>query len=165
MSVSVAGRRGSVLVAYALFILVGLATGAPTVLIVAQMADYGVGPAAIGLMFFTLLGAMVKLDRYVRSQDAPFGFGPPSEIEIITDGLNVRSAPSDAREREKVLGTVARGSRHEVLEQANNNWIRIRVRSWATKEPGVETNQGWIFGDLDGNPPKVRVVSRKFWGK
>lgn len=59
MSVSVAGRRGSVLVAYALFILVGLATGAPTVLIVAQMADYGVGPAAIGLMFFTFSAGFV----------------------------------------------------------------------------------------------------------
>ncbi|MBX6751617.1 MAG: MFS transporter, partial [Micromonosporaceae bacterium] len=53
MSISVAGRRGSVLVAYALFILVGLSAGAPTVLIVAQMDDYGVGPAAIGLTFFT----------------------------------------------------------------------------------------------------------------
>jgi len=59
MSTSVAGRRGSVLVAYALFILVGLATGAPTVLIVAQMDDYGVGPAAIGLMFFTFSAGFV----------------------------------------------------------------------------------------------------------
>jgi serine/threonine protein kinase len=117
----------------------------------------------IGLLAITLLGAIVKVDRYVRSQDAPFGFGPPSEIEIVTDGLNVRSAPSSSREREKVLGTVRRGSRHEVLDQANNNWIQIRVKEWVTKEPGVETDKGWIYGDLDGNPPNVRVVSRKFW--
>src|SRR5262249_22020397 len=102
-------------------------------------------------------------DRYVRSQDAPFGFGPPNEIEIMTDGLNVRSAPSSSRVREKVLGSVARGTRHQVIGQEGKDWLLIRVRDWATKEPGVETDRGWIYGDLDGNPPKVRVVSRKFW--
>jgi hypothetical protein len=117
----------------------------------------------IGLLAVTFLGAIVKLDRYVRSQDAPIGFGPPTMIRIEVDGLNVRSAPSDAREREKVLGTVAKGTRHQVVEQRNNKWILIRVGDWATKEPNVETNQGWIYGDLDGNPPNVRVVSRKFW--
>jgi hypothetical protein len=117
----------------------------------------------IGLFIFATLGAIVKVDRYVRSQDAPFGFGPPSKIEVVVDGLNVRLAPSSSREREKVLGTVARGSQHEVLEQRDNNWILIRVGSWATKEPNVETDRGWIYGDLDGNPANVRVVSRKFW--
>jgi serine/threonine protein kinase len=117
----------------------------------------------VGLMLFTFLGAIVKVDRYVRSQPAPFGFGPPTEIEIVTDGLNVRSMPSSAREKEKILGAVAKGSRHEVLERESNNWIRIRVQKWATKEPGVDTDSGWIYGDLDGNPPNVRVVSRKFW--
>jgi len=117
----------------------------------------------IGLFAFAIWGAIVKVDRYVRSQDTPFGFGPPTEIEVVVDGLNVRYAPSGSREREKVLGTVAKGTRHEVLERANNDWLRIRVSSWATKEPNVETDKGWIYGDLDGNPPKVRVVSRKFW--
>jgi serine/threonine-protein kinase len=117
----------------------------------------------IGLFAFAILGAIVSVDRYVRSQDTPFGFGPPNEIEILTDGLNVRSAPSGSREREKVLGSVAKGTRHQVLERANNNWLLIRVGSWATKEPGVETDKGWIYGDLDGNPPNVRVVSRKLW--
>ncbi|HEY8458995.1 MAG TPA: SH3 domain-containing protein, partial [Blastocatellia bacterium] len=115
------------------------------------------------LMLFTFLGAIVKVDRYVRSQPAPFGFGPPSEIEIVAEGLNVRSTPSLAREKEKIIGSVAKGSRHEVLERGSNNWIRIRVHEWATKEPGVNADQGWIYGDLDGNPPNVRVVSRKFW--
>jgi hypothetical protein len=109
------------------------------------------------------VGAIVKLDRYVRSQDAPLGFGPPTKIEVVVDGLNVRSAPSGALEKEKVLGTVAKGTGHEVLGQANSKWIKIRVSEWAKKEPGVETDRGWIYGDLDGNPPNVRVVSRKFW--
>lgn len=123
----------------------------------------------IGLLAVTLMGAIATVlstvDNYVRSQDAPFGFGPPTEIVIAVDGLNVRSSPSPSREREKVLGTVARGSRHEVLRQEGNNWllIKIKVEDWATKEPGVETDIGWIYGDLDGNPPKVRVVSRKIW--
>jgi serine/threonine protein kinase len=117
----------------------------------------------IGLLSFTFLGVIVSLYNFVRSQDAPFGFGPPTEIRVEVDGLNVRSAPSSSREREKVLGTVRRGSRHEVLELSNNNWILIRVKEWATKEPNVETDRGWIYGDLDGNPPNVRVVSRKLW--
>lgn len=117
----------------------------------------------VGLMFFTFLGAIVSVDRYVRSQDAPFGFGPPTEVEIASDGLNVRSTPSQAREKEKVLGAVARGSHHQVLQQMDNNWLLIRVGDWAAKEPGVDTDRGWIYGDLDGNPPNVRVVSRKFW--
>jgi serine/threonine protein kinase len=117
----------------------------------------------VGLLAFTFLGLLVSLYNYVRKQDAPFGFGAPTEIEIVTDGLNVRSVPSSSREREKVLGSVAKGSRHEVLDRAANNWIMIRVHEWATKEPGVDTDKGWIYGGLDGNPPNVRVVSRKFW--
>ncbi|MBO0724973.1 MAG: protein kinase [Blastocatellia bacterium] len=116
-----------------------------------------------GLMVFTLLGAMVKVDRYVRNQPAPLGFGPPTEIQIVADGLKVRSAPSSKWEEEKVLGSVAKGTVHEVLDQSNSNWIKIRVHDWATKKPSVDTDTGWIYGDLDGNPPNVRVVSRKFW--
>jgi serine/threonine protein kinase len=117
----------------------------------------------IGLLAFTFLGAIVKVHRYVSSQPAPFGFGPPTKIEVVVDGLNVRSTPSGASEREKVLGTVSKGTSHEVLGQTNNKWLLIRVSEWAKKEPGVESDKGWIYGDLDGNPPNVRVVSRKFW--
>jgi fucose permease len=51
--------RGSVLVAYAVFILVGLVTGVGGVLILAQMADYGVDRATIGLTFFTFSAGFV----------------------------------------------------------------------------------------------------------
>jgi len=117
----------------------------------------------IGLLIFTFLGAMVSVYNYVRSQDAPFGFGPATEIEVVAQGLNVRSEPSSSKDKEKILGSVAKGSHHNVIEQRNKNWLLIRVNDWATKEPGVDTNQGWIYGDLDGNSPNVRVVSRKFW--
>jgi serine/threonine protein kinase len=117
----------------------------------------------ISLLIFTLLGAMVSVYNYVRTQDAPFGFGDATEIEVVWQELNVRSEPSSSREKEKILGSVAKGSRHNVIEQRNKNWLLIRVNSWATKELNVDTDRGWIYGDLDGNSPKVRVVSRKFW--
>ncbi|HEV2668312.1 MAG TPA: serine/threonine-protein kinase, partial [Blastocatellia bacterium] len=37
----------------------------------------------IGLLAVTFLGAIVKVDRFVRSQPAPFGFGPPTKIEVV----------------------------------------------------------------------------------
>src|SRR5262245_2398553 len=117
----------------------------------------------MGLLAFTFLGVIVSLYNFVRSQNAPLGFGPPTKIEIVADGLNVRWTPSEALEKEKVIGTVAKGTSHEVLGQANNKWLQIRVSEWAKKEPGVDTDKGWIYGNLDGNPPNVRVVSRKFW--
>ncbi len=117
----------------------------------------------IGLFAFAMLGAIISVYNYVRRQNAPFGFGPPTEIEVVVDGLNVRSAPSSSWEKEKVLGTIAKSSHHKVIGQMNNNWLKIQVSEWARKEPGVGIDEGWIYGDLDGNPPNVRVVSRKFW--
>lgn len=113
----------------------------------------------IGLLVFTLLGANVSVYNYVRKQDAPFGFGPATEIEVVTEELNVRAEPP----RGKILGTVVKYSRHHVLAQPNKNWLLIQVGQWGQKELDTDTDQGWVFGDLDGNSPKVRVVSRKFW--
>jgi fucose permease len=59
MDASAGARRGSVVVAYALFVLVGLATGASAILLPAQMADYGVDRASIGLTFFTFSAGFV----------------------------------------------------------------------------------------------------------
>jgi fucose permease len=51
--------RGSVRVAYALFVLVGLSAGINAPLLLAQMADYGVGRAMIGVTFFTFSAGFV----------------------------------------------------------------------------------------------------------
>ncbi|MDI1466053.1 MFS transporter [Catellatospora sp. KI3] len=56
------GVRASVLLAYAAFLLVGISSGVGGVLLPAQITDYGVDKATIGLTFFTsgagfLLGA------------------------------------------------------------------------------------------------------------
>src|SRR5262245_30727921 len=116
-----------------------------------------------GLLIFTLLGAMVSVYNKVRTQNEPIGFGAVTEIEILAEGLNVRSEPSSSRDN--VLGWVAKGSRHHVLRQPDKNWILIQIdpSNWSRRELGPDADQGWIYGDLDGNSPKVRVVSRKFW--
>ena len=51
--------RPSVLVAYAAFVQVGLAASAGGVLLPAQIADYGVGRAAIGVCFFTFAAGFI----------------------------------------------------------------------------------------------------------
>ena len=45
--------RPAVLVSYAAFVLIGISAGASGVLLLAQMGDYGVDRAAIGITFFT----------------------------------------------------------------------------------------------------------------
>ncbi len=47
------GHRGSVLLAYALFTLVGISAGVTGVLLFAQIRDYGIDRAVFGLTFFT----------------------------------------------------------------------------------------------------------------
>ncbi|HKQ79892.1 MAG TPA: serine/threonine protein kinase [Blastocatellia bacterium] len=119
----------------------------------------------IGLLVFTLLGAMVSVYKYVSRQDTPLGFGAITEVEIAVDELNVRLQPSSSSNREMILGSVARGSRHHVYQQPDKNWLQIQINpsQWRTKQLGVDADRGWVFGDLDGNSPKVKVVSRKFW--
>ena len=53
------GRGGSVVVAYVLFVLVGLSAAVNAPLLLAQMADYGVGRATIGVTFFTFSAGFV----------------------------------------------------------------------------------------------------------
>lgn len=52
-------RDRSVLVAYALFVLVGLSAGVNGVLLFAQMDDYSVGRATIGITFFTFSAGFI----------------------------------------------------------------------------------------------------------
>jgi hypothetical protein len=114
----------------------------------------------IGLLIFTLLGAMVSVYNFFRNRNEPIGFGPATEIELLADGLYVRAEPST---RGKVLGSVIKGSKHHVITmQPDKNWVQIQVGAWADRFD-ANADTGWIYGDLNGNPPRVRVVSRKFW--
>ena len=59
------------------------------------------------------------------------------------------------------LGTISNGTRHQVLEQNEQGWLRIQVSQWTALETDapLDARQGWI----NGNQEYVRVVSRRWW--
>lgn len=114
----------------------------------------------VSLLVLALLGGLVSVYNFVRAKDTPFGFGPPTEVEVVTEGLNVRIGPHS---RDPVLGVVEKGSRHRVLVSEERGWLQIEVSRWSELQPHAETNTGWVYGNLDGNPNYVRVVSRRWW--
>jgi serine/threonine protein kinase len=112
----------------------------------------------IGLLLLAFFGSMSWVYNFAVNSDKPFGFGPATEIEVVTEGLNVRLEPMG-----QGLGVIAKGSRHRVLEQPNKNWLLIEVKEWSQLYPHADTDKGWVYGNLDGNSPNVRVVSRRLW--
>lgn len=112
----------------------------------------------IGLMILAFFGSMLWVYNFTRNLDKPFGFGPVTEIEVVASGLHVRLGPMGQE-----LGVIAKGSRHRVLEQPNQNWLLIEVKEWSELYPHADTDKGWVYGNLDGNSPNVRVVSRRLW--
>ncbi len=113
------------------------------------------------LLALAILGANISIFNYARNNEMPIGFGPPTEVEVTAPGLNVRSGPSP---RDSVLGVVGRGSRHRVTAKTSQDWLQIEVSQWDESMSHVtDQNQGWVYGNLDGNPSNVRVVSRRFW--
>lgn len=112
----------------------------------------------IGLMVLAFFGSMLWVYNLAFKTDTPFGFGPATEIEVVAGGLHVRLEPMGQE-----LGVVAKGSRHRVLEQPNQNWLLIEVKQWSELYPHADTDKGWVYGNLDGNSPNVRVVSRRLW--
>jgi fucose permease len=65
--------RPSVAFAYAAFVQVGLSAGAGGVLLPAQISDYGVGPAAIGVCFFTFAAGFILASFSSGAALARFG--------------------------------------------------------------------------------------------
>jgi serine/threonine protein kinase len=112
----------------------------------------------IGLLVLAFSGSMSWVYNFAHNWDKPIGFGPATKIEVMAGGLHVRLEPMG-----QDLGVVAKGSRHRVLEQPNQNWLLIEVSQWSELYPHADTNKGWVYGNLDGNPPNVRVVSRRWW--
>jgi serine/threonine protein kinase len=117
----------------------------------------------ITMLSLAFLGSLVSVYNFVWKRGVTFGSGPPTEIEIITDALNVRAGPSNS---EKELGAVPKGSRHKVLAVgekypvSGNLWIQIEVSVWESSMAHVtDQNRGWVYG----KPDFVRVVSRRWW--
>lgn len=106
------------------------------------------------------LGGVYQLvGSYTGNRRAPIGFGPPTEIEVITPALNVRNGPSM---QDRPMGVVLKGSRHRVITNTAQGWMQIEVSQWDEATPHDQSGavvQGWIYADSD----YVRTVSRRFW--
>jgi serine/threonine protein kinase len=117
----------------------------------------------IGLLVLAFVGSLVSVYNFVRGKPAPLGFGPPTEIEILSPQLNVREGPGM---RYDDIGTVAASSHHRVVGGDENTWLKIEVQVWNTiridKDPNKTGNVGWVATNLDGNQPRIRVVSRRW---
>lgn len=117
----------------------------------------------IGLLVLAFVGSLVSVYNFVRGKPAPIGFGPPTEIEVISPQLNVREGPGM---RYDDIGTVAISTRHRVVGGDENSWLKIEVQVWNTiridKDPNKTANVGWVATNLDGNQPRIRVVSRRW---
>jgi serine/threonine protein kinase len=108
----------------------------------------------IFMLSLAFLGSLVSIYNFGFKGGAS---GPPREIEVIAEGLNVRFGLT--KSQESILGYVAKGSRHKVLA-VKDKWIQIEVSKWERYEaPGAQQNVGWVYGD----PDLVRVVSRRWW--
>ena len=116
--------------------------------------------AFLGLMGMAFLGLLVSLYNFIRGGSLAFGFGPATEIEVVSQALNVRQGPNM---REPILGEIELGSRHRILGGDEYGWLQIEVSRWSRAMPDTQTNVGWIYGNLDGNQKHIRVVSRRWW--
>jgi serine/threonine protein kinase len=102
----------------------------------------------LGIAFVGLLASVYHYARAVV---------PPKAIEVMTVNLNVRAGPSY---QYPVLGTVTKGSRHRVLGQADNGWLRIEVNSWNESLPHDQAQkEGWV----SGRDEYVSIAERRWW--
>ncbi|MEY4166725.1 MAG: hypothetical protein RIR52_549 [Acidobacteriota bacterium] len=110
------------------------------------------------ILLVAIGGVYVGVGRYTAGRGIPIGFGPPTEIEVITQALRVRYGPSM---QDRTMGVVLRGTRHRVVTSLDQGWMQIEVSQWDESNPHEPVNgvvQGWVYAD----PGYVRVVSRRF---
>ncbi len=105
----------------------------------------------IALMCIAFIGLLASVYHYTRV------VAPPKAIEVLTVNLNVRAGPSY---QYAVLGTVPQGSRHRVLGQADNGWLRIEVNEWNESLPH---DQGQKEGWVNGGDEYVSIAERRWW--
>ena len=86
----------SVLVAYAAFVQIGLTAGAGGVLLPAQITDYGVGRAAIGVCFFTFAAGFILASFSAGAALSRFGIRftlVAGAVAVVVAGLGVAARP------------------------------------------------------------------------
>jgi len=103
------------------------------------------------LLCIAFVGLLASVYHYARVA------APPKAVEVLTVNLNVRAGPSY---QYPVLGTVMKGSRHRVLGQADNGWLRIEVNSWNEALPHDQSQkEGWV----NGSDEYVSIAERRWW--
>lgn len=118
---------------------------------------------AVALLALLFLATLVSVYRYARERRtasattsapaSPLGKIFGEQLEVIADGLTVRSGPGASFDK---LGEVTQNSKHKVLSKNPNGWVQIEVTEWSPRYPAGEQKQGWV----NGNPKFVNITSR-----
>ncbi|NDD65149.1 MAG: serine/threonine protein kinase, partial [Acidobacteria bacterium] len=115
-------------------------------------------PLVAVLMLVAISVVYFGVGRYAGQRGIVIGFGPPTQIEVITQALRVRYGPSM---QDRTMGVVLRGTRHRVVTTTEQGWMQVEVSQWdesTPHDPQGGVVQGWVYAD----PDYVRVVSRRF---
>ena len=118
---------------------------------------------AVALLAVLFLATLVSVYRYARARrtnvpTANTPSNPPTkffgeQLEVITDGLTVRSGPGASFDK---LGEITQNSKHKVLSKNANGWVQIEVSEWSQRYPAAGQKQGWV----NGNTKFVNITSR-----
>ena len=118
---------------------------------------------AVAVLAVLFLATLVSVYRYAREKrtnastvnnpgnTSPKFFG--EQLEVIADGLTVRSGPGASFEK---LGEITQNSKHKVLSKNVNGWVQIEVSEWSPRYPTGTQKQGWV----NGNAKFVNITSR-----
>lgn len=118
---------------------------------------------AVAILALLFLATLVSVYRYARERrTASPPTNPPTnplgkifgeQLEVIADGLTVRSGPGANFEK---LGEITQNSKHKVLSRNPNGWVQIEVSEWSSRFPAGTQKQGWV----NGNTKFVTITSR-----
>jgi serine/threonine protein kinase len=115
--------------------------------VTSPLSQYAEAPSGRGLVFkvaagllalIALISAMFVVHRLAARRHLQI-IDAGRKLEIVIEQLNVRSGPGVQYE---VIGSVAQGTTHKVMNQAANGWYQIEVSQWNTHTS--LQNQGWV---------------------
>jgi uncharacterized protein YgiM (DUF1202 family) len=123
---------------------------------------------AVAVLAVLFLATLVSVYRYAREKrantttsnvpskpaSATKFFG--EQLEVIADGLTVRSGPGASFEK---LGEITQNSKHKVLSKNANGWVQIEVSEWSPRYPAGTQKQGWV----NGNAKFVNITARNWF--
>ena len=123
---------------------------------------------AVALLALLFLATLVSVYRYAREKRSqPSTANTPTrpastttffgeQLEVIADGLTVRSGPGANFEK---LGEITQNSKHKVLSKNANGWVQIEVSEWSPRYPAGTQKQGWV----NGNNKYVNITARNWF--